>query len=112
MKNGMKFLALLIGLQFISSQAGIVIENITVIDAKNEVRNEQTVYIKNGLIQSIGPASNSSIENTVAGLRRIDGKGKFLIPGLWDAHVHLTFCLLYTSPSPRDQRGSRMPSSA
>ena len=22
------------------------------------------------------------------------------------------FCLLYTSPSPRDQRGSRMPSSA
>ena len=24
----------------------------------------------------------------------------------------VTFCLLYTSPSPRDQRGSRMPSSA
>ena len=23
-----------------------------------------------------------------------------------------TFCLLYTSPSPRDQRGTRMPSSA
>ena len=29
------------------------------------------------------------------------------------ATVHgLTICLLYTSPSPRDQRGSRMPSSA
>ena len=26
--------------------------------------------------------------------------------------VHLELCLLYTSPSPRDQRGSRMPSSA
>ena len=25
---------------------------------------------------------------------------------------HTNFCLLYTSPSPRDQRGSRMPSSA
>ena len=25
---------------------------------------------------------------------------------------HLESCLLYTSPSPRDQRGSRMPSSA
>ena len=24
----------------------------------------------------------------------------------------ITVCLLYTSPSPRDQRGSRMPSSA
>ena len=38
-----------------------------------------------------------------------------------DASIHigartnvqdLTICLLYTSPSPRDQRGSRMPSSA
>ena len=28
----------------------------------------------------------------------------------WD-HVYRA-CLLYTSPSPRDQRGSRMPSSA
>ena len=27
-----------------------------------------------------------------------------------DAHTYI--CLLYTSPSPRDQRGSRMPSSA
>ena len=26
--------------------------------------------------------------------------------------IQLTTCLLYTSPSPRDQRGSRMPSSA
>ena len=26
--------------------------------------------------------------------------------------AHFDSCLLYTSPSPRDQRGSRMPSSA
>ena len=26
--------------------------------------------------------------------------------------THYLLCLLYTSPSPRDQRGSRMPSSA
>ena len=26
--------------------------------------------------------------------------------------ILVPFCLLYTSPSPRDQRGSRMPSSA
>ena len=29
-----------------------------------------------------------------------------------DHEVELVICLLYTSPSPRDQRGSRMPSSA
>ena len=28
------------------------------------------------------------------------------------ANTPTTACLLYTSPSPRDQRGSRMPSSA
>ena len=27
-------------------------------------------------------------------------------------HAEHMICLLYTSPSPRDQRGSRMPSSA
>ena len=31
---------------------------------------------------------------------------------LHSARAGLTSCLLYTSPSPRDQRGSRMPSSA
>ena len=30
----------------------------------------------------------------------------------WDHHGGIKNCLLYTSPSPRDQRGSRMPSSA
>ena len=35
-----------------------------------------------------------------------------VVPDLDENHfVHLP-CLLYTSPSPRDQRGSRMPSSA
>ena len=31
---------------------------------------------------------------------------------LIEANRRLQTCLLYTSPSPRDQRGSRMPSSA
>ena len=30
----------------------------------------------------------------------------------YDAKEDAYYCLLYTSPSPRDQRGSRMPSSA
>ena len=32
------------------------------------------------------------------------------VDGIW--HKLPPICLLYTSPSPRDQRGSRMPSSA
>ena len=55
-------------------------------------------------------------DQTVSGMRLSD-KPVFSVqyhpeaaPGPNDAQ-HL-FCLLYTSPSPRDQRGSRMPSSA
>ena len=35
-----------------------------------------------------------------------------LVPGLFKIDGYTKACLLYTSPSPRDQRGSRMPSSA
>ena len=35
-----------------------------------------------------------------------------LQPSDVDARANIELCLLYTSPSPRDQRGSRMPSSA
>ena len=49
-------------------------------------------------------------------------KGDVIGTLAWNTHRHLeswygitglgAICLLYTSPSPRDQRGSRMPSSA
>ena len=41
--------------------------------------------------------------------------GKLVPPALETCESHIETCqacLLYTSPSPRDQRGSRMPSSA
>ena len=86
MKGKINFLALLIGFQLLSLEAGIVIENITLIDAKNGTRTNQTVSIENGVIQSIGSAKLD-----MEGSQIIDGEGKYLIPGLWDAHVHLTF---------------------
>ena len=36
----------------------------------------------------------------------------YVYPGVINLLTYSFFCLLYTSPSPRDQRGSRMPSSA
>ena len=38
---------------------------------------------------------------------KVSGEGREKL-----ARASLSACLLYTSPSPRDQRGSRMPSSA
>ena len=86
MKRKINLWALLIGFQLFSLEAGIVIENITLIDAKNGIRKGQTVSIENGVIQSIGSAKLDMDNSKI-----IDGEGKYLIPGLWDAHVHLTF---------------------
>ena len=46
---------------------------------------------------------------------RIDGPAHAMRLGIGLVHQEIALCgdcLLYTSPSPRDQRGSRMPSSA
>ena len=80
------FLSLFLCLK-IAANPSVTIENITLIDADNPVRFNQTVYIKNGAIHSITDSSEIIKNQQII----IDGTGKFLIPGLWDAHVHLTF---------------------
>ena len=42
----------------------------------------------------------------------ITNKSSNIMEDLETLRLLAKFCLLYTSPSPRDQRGSRMPSSA
>jgi len=45
----------------------------------------QTVVVDKGRIVAVGPAAST---RPPAGARLIDGKGKTLVPGLWDAHMH------------------------
>jgi imidazolonepropionase-like amidohydrolase len=47
---------------------------------------DQTVVTDGRRIIAIGPAADIRVP---AGTRRVDGRGAFLIPGLWDMHVHL-----------------------
>ncbi|HUQ92359.1 MAG TPA: amidohydrolase family protein [Bryobacteraceae bacterium] len=51
----------------------------------------RTVVIEGERIQSIGSPEHPV--RTPRGARVIDGRGKFLIPGLIDAHVHVTYVL-------------------
>jgi hypothetical protein len=44
-----------------------------------------TVVIANGRIANLGGAASVSVPT---GARVVDASGKFLIPGLWDMHVH------------------------
>jgi imidazolonepropionase-like amidohydrolase len=65
----------------------LLIRDVTIIDcAGNAPQAGMSVLIANGRIQSMLPASKfkEPAEAVV-----IDGRGKFLIPGLWNMHVHL-----------------------
>jgi imidazolonepropionase-like amidohydrolase len=67
-----------------SKQKQFVIKNVNVISmtSSNTILENATVVITNNFIQSI----NGTIPNNAT---IIEGKGKWLIPGLIDAHVHL-----------------------
>jgi len=52
------------------------------------ILNDRTVLIRDGRIEAIGARSKVRVP---AGARIIDGKGKYLMPGLADMHVHLEY---------------------
>ena len=67
----------------------IIIKNATLIDAVNPVRENMTVVLQGDVIQSIEKSGSVTIDaqnDTI-----VNARGKYIIPGLWDAHVHLTF---------------------
>lgn len=62
--------------------------NVNVVRVQNGTLQENTsVLIEGGTIKSIGDFLQ--LNKDIPGNRQIDGKGKYLIPGLWDMHVHL-----------------------
>ena len=66
----------------------ICIQNINTIDPVDGLKAKQTVIIKGGKILKIAPTSELKL---AAGNEIIDGTDKFMIPGLWDAHVHFSY---------------------
>ena len=69
-------------------EEAICIENISTIDPEAGLKEHQTLIIQDGKIIKIVPSEELQLDpqNEI-----IDGTGKFLIPGLWDAHVHFSY---------------------
>jgi imidazolonepropionase-like amidohydrolase len=91
MKCSPTFLALILTLTSItraqSPRAPLSIENVTVIDATGApAQPHRTVIVRDGHIQGI-----YKTKRTPKGALHVDGTGRFLIPGLWDMHVHTVF---------------------
>ena len=64
----------------------IAIAHATVIDpATGSSRPDMTVLVRGTRIESVGASRSVRVP---VGTRVIDATGKFLIPGLWDMHVH------------------------
>ena len=54
------------------------------------VADHQNVVVDHGRIQAIGPSKSTRVPK---GAAQIDGRGKFLMPGLADMHVHFVRAL-------------------
>ncbi len=68
-----------------SGEVAFINVNVIPMD-KERVLPRQTVIVRDGTIVEIGDAKRIKVP---ANAQRIDGAGKFLIPGLADMHVHL-----------------------
>src|ERR1700721_189773 len=67
----------------------IVITHVTVINpGTSSVQPESTVVITGARITAVSSATNFQPPKHA---RIIDGRGQYLIPGLWDMHVHSAF---------------------
>ena len=70
----------------LDAQSILLIEHVTVIDGTGRpAKPDFCVLVEHGKIDKVAGCPMTA----PSGARRIDGKGKFLIPGLMDVHVHL-----------------------
>lgn len=64
----------------------LALTDVSVIDAAG-LRHEQTVLLQSDRITAAGPAASVTVPPNT---RVLPCRGRFLIPGLWDMHVHLS----------------------
>lgn len=71
------------------SRPALVFIHVNVIDVtRGGVQEDMVVVIKNGQITEVDKSASLPVPKQA---RVIDGRGKYLIPGLWDMHVHEIF---------------------
>lgn len=64
----------------------VALTNVTVIRPSDGTRRAgMTVIWERNRIVAVSPSARTTVQR---GVRRIDGTGRFVIPGLWDMHVH------------------------
>ena len=67
----------------------LLIENVNVVDPVKGLLEKRQVLIEGGVITAVADASQTVASS--ANAERFDGQERFLIPGLWDMHVHFVY---------------------
>jgi hypothetical protein len=68
-------------------EASLVFDGVTVVDVEHgKLLSGQRVVIAGNRIQATGDVSTVKAPKTA---QIVDARGKYLIPGLWDMHVHV-----------------------
>ncbi|MEJ7847848.1 MAG: amidohydrolase family protein [Pyrinomonadaceae bacterium] len=81
------FFLLSLGVQAQEKKSTVGIRNVTLINmVSGTPETDMTVLISGNRLTRIGKSEKVRIPK---GAHVIDGSGKFLIPGLWDMHVHI-----------------------
>jgi imidazolonepropionase-like amidohydrolase len=63
------------------------VTNVAVVDVETgDVRQDQTIVVRHGVIEAVGPAAAVALPKTAL---VVDERGRYAIPGLWDMHVHI-----------------------
>ena len=82
-----EFLVFLCAFGSLAHGADVLIRNVTVVDVRTgEELTGRSVWIHGSQIAGVGAQMRSPANAEV-----INGAGKYLIPGLWDMHVHLWY---------------------
>lgn len=83
-------IALPIAGQYGSLRDTVVITDVNVVDVRTgEIRADQVVVIEKNRIVAVGPRKLTRYPRNAPTI--LNGRGSYLIPGLWDMHVHLVF---------------------
>lgn len=70
-----------------ASQKSVLINNVQIFNGKDEKTKTGNLLIENNIIKKI--STSPIVIDKSESLTIIDGKGKFLMPGLIDAHTHI-----------------------
>lgn len=94
----MRFIIIFIflsGFCSLEGQGSMLIKNGTVITVTNGTLDNTDIYIENGLIKQIG--KNLKVPQTT---KVVDASGKYLMPGIIDAHSHIAIDAVNEATNP------------